>query len=158
MGHLQTDTYCYLCQLVAADVQQCEGCQGFQWCTHVCESIVMEIQYSEVVHSLQVCRCYLGNSRIILRSNVFDVETVNESREGLCMIIKLCNTLPFQSCCGLFSGLAGYEGGLKECWSDCCVAGINALVPPTSEMPTTTIWTMNSVTIKRNRKRSLEKI
>lgn len=53
----------------------------------------------------------------------------------ICMNIKLCKTLPVQSCCDLFSGLADCEGGLKECWSSYCVVGINALVPPTSEKP-----------------------
>lgn len=72
-------------------------------------------------------------------------KTVYEHREGHCMTIKLCKTLPFQSCCGLFSGLASCEGGLKECWSNYCVVGINAPDPPTSGMPTKMMWGMKNL-------------
>lgn len=60
--HLQTDFHTYFCQLVAANVQQCEGLQRCQGCAHIFHSVVMDIQDREVNHPLQVRRCYLINS------------------------------------------------------------------------------------------------
>lgn len=109
-----------LCQLVAADVQHREGFQGLQGGPHVCDGIVMEVQEGEVVHSFQVCDCHLGSM-----GKQFQ-------RAPACTDHQ---TLPFQSCCDLFSGLSGCEGGLQECWSGYCVGGTNALAPPASEKP-----------------------
>lgn len=80
----------------------------------------MKVEEGEVVHSSQVCNTQLG-----LMGKI----TV---RVGSCTNRQ---TLPFRSCCGLFSGLSGCEGGWQECWSGYCVEGTNVLAPPASKKP-----------------------
>lgn len=62
MRHLLMEPHNYLCQLVAADVQQCKGFQILQGYAHLGDSILMEIQDRKIVHPLKVCWCYLSNS------------------------------------------------------------------------------------------------
>lgn len=56
------DTHNYLCQLVAADVQQDKGFQILQGFPNIADSILMEIQDRKVVHPLKVCWRYLSSS------------------------------------------------------------------------------------------------